>query len=132
VEPYSHAIAALALWALLMLVLSMLSASGRAPEGRCACGQPKQDYADPVYRRDRAFKNAIEASGPFIAVTLAAMLIGASPFVVNLLASVFVVARLAMAVVHIATEIKPLRSVLWMIGFFSVIAQAVVVLLAAF
>ncbi len=131
-EIYGHAIASLALWALVMLVLSMLSATGRAPEGRCDCGQPKRNYADPVYRRDRAFKNAIEASGPFIAVTVAAILIGAAPFMVNLLASVFLIARIAMAVVHIRTKIQPLRSIFWAVGFFSVIGQAVVVLLAVF
>lgn len=54
-DAYSHAIASLALWALMSLVLGALSTIGRTAENRCACGQPKRDYSDVVYRRGRAF-----------------------------------------------------------------------------
>ena len=43
--------------------------------------------------------NAIETSGPFIGATVAAILAGAAPFWVNLFASVFIVARVAVAYV---------------------------------
>lgn len=130
-QMYSHAIAALALWAVLVCVLSILSTIGREAENRCACGKPKRDYNDPVYRRDRAFMNAIEGAGPFIAVTVAAMFVGAAPFWVNLFASVYLVARIGMAVVHIATVNQPARSVFFLIGLISILAQAVNVLMMA-
>lgn len=130
--PYAHAIAALALWALLVCVLSMLSTVGRAAENRCDCGKPKRDYSDPVYRRERAFMNAVEGGGPFIAVTVAAMLAGGSVFWVNLFASLYVVARLAMAVVHIKTENQPARSICFVVGLVCIIALAVIVLFAVF
>lgn len=131
-EVYGHAIAALVIWAVMLCVLAMLSTLGRTAENRCTCGSPKRDYSDIVYRRHRAFMNAIEGAGPFLAVTVAAILIGAAPFWVNLFASVYVVARICMAVVHIATVIEPLRSLFFVIGLASILAQAVTVLRAVF
>jgi len=129
---YSHAIAALALWAVLVCVLSMLAAGARGAKKTCACGKPAQDYTDPAYRRERAFMNAVEGAGPFVAVTVAAILIGASPFWVNLFASAYLAARIAMAAVHIGTQNQPLRSVFFLIGLIAVLALAVLVLAAAF
>jgi uncharacterized MAPEG superfamily protein len=131
-EAYGHAIAALALWAVLVCVLSMLSTMGREAENRCDCGKPKRNYDDPVYRRERAFMNAVEGAGPFVAVTVAAIVIGAAPFWVNLFASVYLVARVAMAAVHIGTRNQPMRSVFFVIGLLAVLAQAAMVLGAVF
>lgn len=122
---YNHALLALAIWALLSIVLSGLSTVGRTPENRSDCGKPIRDYASVSYRRERAFANAVEVSGPFIAATLAAILAGASPFMVNLLASVFVVSRIAMAVVYIRTENQPLRSITFLIGWVCMIGLAI-------
>lgn len=130
--PYSHAIAALALWALVMIVLSMLSIVGRTPENRCDCGKPKRDYSDPVYRRERAFANAIETSPAFMAATMAAILAGGSPLWVNILASVFLLARLAMAFVHIRTENQSLRSATFTVGWLCVVLLALTALVAVF
>ncbi len=129
---YSHAIASLGLWAILVSVLAALSTTGRTAENRCDCGKPKRNYDDPVYRRERAFMNAVEASGPFIAATVAAILIGAAPFWVNLFASAFIVARICMAVAHIATTSHPMRSLFFMIGLLCILAQAVLAIGAAF
>lgn len=128
---YSHTIVSLALWSVLIMVLGALSTVGRSAENRCDCGKPRRDYGDAVYRRERAFMNAIETSGPFIAASVAAMLAGASPFWVNVLASVFVVARLAMAVVHIRTTNQPMRSAFFGIGLFCVLGLAVIAIFAA-
>ncbi|MCX7566250.1 MAPEG family protein [Sulfitobacter sp. F26169L] len=129
---YSHAIASLALWALLVVGLSLNSTRGRTAENRCGCGKPKRDYSDPAYRSERAFMNAVETSGPYVAATLAAMLAGASPLMVNILASVFLVSRLVMAFVHIRTENQAMRSVSYVIGWFCIIITAVLAVIAAF
>jgi uncharacterized MAPEG superfamily protein len=129
---YSHAIASLAFWAILVTVLGMLSTIGRSAQGRCDCGKPKRNYDDPVYRRERAFMNAVETSGPFVAATGAAILIGAAPFLVNLFASVFIVARVAMAFIHIKTTNQLMRSVMFMVGVICVLSLAVMAILAAF
>jgi uncharacterized MAPEG superfamily protein len=128
---YSHAIASLGLWAILSIILSGVSLRGRTPEGRCDCGKPKRDYTDRVYRADRAFMNAVENSGPFVAATVAAMLAGAAPFWVNVFASVFLVSRIAMAIVHIGTENQPLRSAMFVIGWVCMIALALMAVVAA-
>lgn len=113
--PYAHALAALGGWAILMFALLIASAAGKA-RARTPSGHPVRDYSDPAYRRSRAFQNAIEITGPFLAALLAALLTGASPFWVNLLASLFLVSRIAMAGVHIGTENQPLRSACWFVG----------------
>jgi uncharacterized MAPEG superfamily protein len=128
---YSHAIASLGLWSILICLLAAYSTVGREPENRCDCGKPKRNYSDPIYRRERAFMNAVEGAGPFIAATVAAILIGASPFVVNLLASVFVSARIAMAGVHIWSENQMLRSLFFMIGLLCILGLAGTAVVAA-
>lgn len=129
---YSHAIAALGLWALLNVILGMVSTRGRTAEARCDCGKPKRDYANPVYRADRAHMNAIENSGPFIAATVGAILVGAAPFWVNVLASVFILARVAMAVVHIRTENQPMRSLCFVVGMVCILGLSVMTVSGAF
>ena len=129
---YGHALAALAGFALLMTVLIALSVVGRGDDQRTASGAVKRDYDNPVYRRGRALANAVESAAPFSMATIAAILAGASPFWVNLLASVFLIARIAMAAVHIGTTIQPLRSLLWTVGMVCVIALAVLGVIAAF
>ncbi|MCX7559426.1 MAPEG family protein [Sulfitobacter sp. F26204] len=131
-EAYSHAIAALAIWALLSLVLGAMSTLGRNAQNRCECGLPRRDYSDVVYRRGRAFANAMEMNGPFVAATVAGILAGAAPFWVNILASVFILSRVAMAVVHIGTENQPLRSMTWAIGMLCVFILALMAAIAAF
>ncbi len=129
---YSHAIASLGLWALLNIVLGMLTTRGRTPEGRAECGLPKRDYSDPVYRTSRAHMNAVENSGPFVAATVAAVLAGAAPLWVNIFASVFIVSRVAMAVVHIRTENQAMRSATFVVGWACMIALALMAVFAAF
>jgi uncharacterized MAPEG superfamily protein len=113
--PYAHAIASLGFWALLCVALIPLSVIGTA-RARSDSGHPVRDYSDPVYRRHRALQNAIETSGPFVAATVAAILAGAPPFWVNLLASVFIIARYSTAITHIVSENQPLRSATWAVG----------------
>lgn len=129
---YGHTLVTLALWGLMMIVLSALSTRGRDPARRCDCGKPKRDYSDPVYRRERAFQNAIETTPAFLSVTLAAMLAGASPATVNWLASLFLIARIAMAYVHIQTENQPWRSALFSVGWLCIILLALVAIYAVF
>ncbi|WGH77651.1 MAPEG family protein [Jannaschia ovalis] len=129
--PYAHTLAALALWALLQLGLAGVSTVGKA-RARSAGGLPVRDYSDPAYRRHRAFQNAIETSGAFVAAAVAAMLTGGAPFWVNLLATLFLVARIATAAVHIGTEVQWLRSATWTLGFLCVIGLALIALAGAF
>ena len=129
---YSHALTSLALWALLITVLGGFSTRGRTAENRCDCGKPKRNYDDPWYRSERAFMNAVETSGPFVAATVAAILIGASPFWVNLFASAFIVVRGAMAFFHIRTTNQAARSMCFAAGLFCILALILMTIIAAF
>ena len=128
---YHPALIVLALWALTLIVLSGLSVSGRTDADLCACGTPRRDYASSVYRRHRAFQNALETSAPFLAASLAAILTGVAPVVVNGLCIAFWVSRVAMAGIHIGTTIQPLRSVAFLIGWLCIVGLALMAILAA-
>lgn len=123
-EAYGPALAVLALWGLTMIGLSMNSTRGLTDDNRAPSGKPKRNYADPAYRRDRAFQNAIETSPAFLATLLAAILSGAAPLVVNILAGVFLLSRWGMAYVHIAIENGPARSAFFGVGWLMIILLA--------
>lgn len=131
-DAYSHALASMGGYALLMVILGAMSAAGRTADNRCECGQPKRDYDNVVYRRGRAFMNAVESVGPFVAALIAAMLVGGSPLLVNIFATVFLLARIATAVAHIATTNQTLRSATWAVGVVCTIALAVIAIIGAF
>jgi uncharacterized MAPEG superfamily protein len=99
--PYSHAIVSMAGFALFGLLINPLTAVAKMRKGHAAGGTPAEDYADPVYRFNRAYLNITETMGFFLATTVAAILAGVDPAWVNWLASIFLVSRLLVAVVHI-------------------------------
>jgi uncharacterized MAPEG superfamily protein len=129
-DAYAHAIAALAAWSLLGIAAIILSAAGTSRQ-RAPSGAPVRDYTDPMYRRHRALQNMMETNAPFLAGTLAAILAGAAPFWVNLLASVFIVARVAMLLVHAFTENQPARSACWSVGMLCCLGLGGLTLIAA-
>lgn len=130
VAPYAPTFAAMGVWALLMLVLAWLSSS-RPPRARSDSGHPVAQYDDPAYRRSRAHLNAVETSGPFLAAAVAAVLAGGPAFWVNLLAVLFVAARIGMAVVHIMTENQTLRSAFFAGAMACVAALALLAIVGA-
>ena len=124
---YGHALAAMSGVAVLLLLLSPLSAMRKQASGVTPGAQPAADYSDSSYRWHRTYANLTEAIGPFAAVTLAAILAGANPFWVNLLASLFLVIRLVVTVVHITGVGKPvngMRSFIYIAGWASCLGLA--------
>ena len=116
---YGHAIVSLAVLAIVGLVMAPVSAIGKMKLGLAPGAEPAADYGCRVYRLHRAYLNLSETMGFFVAVTVAAILAGANPFAVNLLASLFLASRLIMAVVHVGGLGKPngsTRSILYMAG----------------
>ena len=98
---YGHALAAIAGVGLLQIVLSPLSALAKWREGLVPGSAPEPDYASRTYRAHRAYGNLTESMGLFVGLCVAAMLAGAAPFWVNVFASVYLLARVVMAVVHV-------------------------------
>lgn len=132
---YSHAFVALVIFTLIILFLAPFSALAKQSKGLAPGATPEQDYSDNAYRLNRAYLNGTETLPAFVTVTLAAILLGVSPFWVNLLASVILVARIVMLVVHIRGLGKPntgLRSILYVIGWASMFVMGIMTLVAAF
>ncbi|MFA3917578.1 MAPEG family protein [Ruegeria hyattellae] len=98
---YSHAIASLVIFTVILLVMSPLTALAKQAKGLAPGATPEQDYGDRAYRLNRAYLNGTETLPAFLTVVVAAILAGASPFWVNLLASLALVSRLLMLFIHI-------------------------------
>ena len=132
---YGPALISLAAVGLFGLMLSPLSALKKQAAGLITGASPSQDYADPAYRWDRAHLNLIETYGYFAGITVAAILAGVSPFWVNLLAVIFLVTRLIVAVVHvrgIGQQANGPRTMIYVAGWFCALALAVLTIYAVY
>ena len=125
---YGHAIVAMAATAILGLLLSPFSALRKTAVGLAPGAQPEADYTSSVYRWHRTYSNLAETMGYFVACAGAAILAGASPFWVNLFASVFFLSRLVLAIVHIKGIGKPdmgIRSFTYVAGWLMCLLLAI-------
>ncbi|WP_299665998.1 MAPEG family protein [uncultured Ruegeria sp.] len=132
---YSHAIASLVIFTLIILFMSPFSALAKAGKGLAPGATPEQDYSDKAYRLNRAYLNGTETLPAFLAVTIAAILLGGSPFWVNLLASLALLARIVMLVIHLRGIGQPhsgLRSVTYVVGWACMVILGLIALVAAF
>ncbi|WP_299945027.1 MAPEG family protein [uncultured Ruegeria sp.] len=132
---YSHAIASLVIFTLIILFMSPFSALAKAGKGLAPGATPEQDYADKAYRLNRAYLNGTETLPAFLTVTVAAILLGGSPFWVNLLASLALLARIVMLVIHLRGIGQPhsgLRSVTYVVGWACMVILGLIALVAAF
>ncbi|MGR3712102.1 MAG: MAPEG family protein [Shimia sp.] len=132
---YGHAIASLAGMVLLWAVLNPLSSIIKEKAGAIPGGAPEADYAQPAYRWYRAYGNLVETAPFYTLAVGGAILAGASPFWVNLLASLVFVSRIAMAYVHckgIGKASGGLRSYLFIFGWACLIALAILTIVAVF
>ncbi|MFD1158266.1 MAPEG family protein [Roseovarius aestuarii] len=130
---YGHAIVAMAATAIFGLLLSPLSAMRKSAIGLAPGCEPEADYSSSVYRWHRAYANLSETIGFFVACVAAAILAGASPFWVNLFASIFFVSRLVLAVIHIGGIGKPdmsARSFLYVAGWLMCVLLAIMAIFA--
>ncbi len=130
---YSHAIVSVALMVVFGLVLSPLSAVKKTGAGLAPGCEPDADYGSSVYRWHRTYVNLAETMGFFVGAVGVAILAGANPFWVNLLASLFFVSRLVLAFVHIKGIGKPdmsARSFLYVAGWLACIILCLMAVLA--
>jgi len=132
---YTHALVSMVGFGLITLVLGPLAAARKAKEGVASGASPTPDYTSATYRLERAHQNATETIGVFVAVTVAAILAGASPFWVNLFASLFFVSRLVHVYVHLngigAANNGP-RTFVFVFGWAMCVLTALLALAAAF
>ena len=132
---YGLALVSLAAVGILGLLLSPLSALKKQAAGMTTGASPAPDYADPAYRWNRAHMNLTETYGYFAGITVAAMLAGVSPIWVNLIAAVFLVTRVLVAVVHVMGIGQPAngpRTIIYVLGWFAALALAVLTVVAIY
>ncbi len=132
---YGHALASVALFAMIVMVFSPLSAIQKGKKGLAPGAEPAADYADIAYRLHRIFENGTDSLAIFAAVTGVAILAGASPVWVNLLASLVLVARVVMIFLHLKAIGSPhngARSVAYVAGWLCMLVLAILGLVAAF
>ena len=132
---YGHAIVALGGTVIFGLILSPLSALKKSAIGLAPGAVPEADYSSSVYRWHRCYSNLGETVGFFAAAVVAAILAGASPFWVNLAASIFFISRLVQAYVHITGSGKPdmgARSFSYVAGWAMCILLSIMAIVAVF
>lgn len=132
---YSHALASLVVFTLITLALSPFSALAKQKAGLAPGATPQEDYAEKAYRLNRAYLNGCETLPAFLTVTLVAVLAGAAPFWVNLLASMALVSRIVMILIHLQGSGKPhggLRSIFYVIGWACMAGLALMALVEVF
>ena len=111
------------LWTILVAAVLPLLATGIAKFGGSGYdnNNPREWETRIEGWRKRAHwahRNHYEAFGPYAAAVLVAHVAHAPQGIVNLLAAVFIAARLAYTAAYIA-DAASLRSVLWAVGFFA-------------
>jgi uncharacterized MAPEG superfamily protein len=113
-----------AYWCVLVAAILPLVWVGYAKSGGSNNQYPREDYEDLTPPRRRAYaahQNAYD-NFPFFAVAvIVAMTLGANPGTVNLLAVLYILARIAHGALYIANK-SSLRSAVYMVGFFLNIA----------
>ncbi|MEI4194681.1 MAPEG family protein [Roseovarius sp. E0-M6] len=133
--PYAHAIAAMAGMGLLTLIMSPLSAMKKTRLGLAPGSSPEPDYSSATYRWHRAYGNAAESTGTFALVTGAAILAGGGAIWVNWLATLYLLSRIILAVVHVRGIGKPdmsIRSFTYVFGWAMCVLLALTAIIAAF
>ncbi|MSU88922.1 MAPEG family protein [Rhodobacteraceae bacterium 2CG4] len=131
---YAHAIVSLALFAVLALALNPWAGIARGRAGLVPGQMPEPDYASRAFRITRSYQNTVEMTGVFAAVVAAAVLAGANPFWVNLLASLALVSRIAMIFVHVQGIGKAnngLRTIFFVAGWAMMLLLALIAAVAA-
>ena len=123
----------------LVLVLSvhiqnLLSAQFKIVRGKQPPGVPAEgNYGDKTFRVYRTHMNSVENLSMFIAALVFAILAGVNPVLVNWLAVIHVAARTAYWGVYyagIGINAPGLRTICFVIGFFSSIALTIAALVS--
>jgi uncharacterized MAPEG superfamily protein len=129
---YGYAIASVAVYAVIAQILSMATGIRKDSVGLAPGAPHAPDYGDPSYRLDRTFMSTMEMLGIYTVIVFAAILAGADPFWINLLASAGMLLRVVSNSVYMRGIGKPyggLRT--YLVSVASVINLAMAVLAIA-
>lgn len=131
-EAYNLTLIALASMSLLVLIQQFIAATAKNVIAKGTAGVPvATGHDDITFRAERAHYNTLENLLPFVLVAGLAVVVGVSPWWANLLAMVFLGARVAHTAVYYA-DLRPIRTLCFFVGFLSNIALGVMALLKLF
>jgi uncharacterized MAPEG superfamily protein len=133
---YGHAVVSVAVYAVIANVLNAAVGITKGSANLAPGGDfDPADYSNANWRLDRTYQNTIEMGGFYFAVVFAAILAGASPFWINLLASIGLLTRLGMIFVYlrgIGKAYGGLRTRLAIIASLANLAMAILAVVAVF
>ena len=98
---YGLAIASVVIYAVIAQILNAATGIRKGAVDLAPGGSHGADYGDPAYRLDRTYMNTIEMLVFYAAIVFAAILAGASPLWINLLATAGMILRVAANVVYL-------------------------------
>ncbi|MEM7257757.1 MAG: MAPEG family protein [Pseudomonadota bacterium] len=134
VQPYSTALICLMILVLAVSAQSFISTFVNLLKREGTPGQIVEgDHQASHWRLYRTHQNSVENFSPFAATVVAGILVGASAGWINMLAVIHLLARLAHWVIY-SKGLGPVasgpRTISYVVGFFSNIVMALVVLFA--
>ena len=121
---YGLAILSVAICALMIQVLNALTGIRKSESGLAPGGSHGSDFSDASYRLDRTYLNSVETLAFFAALVFAAIIAGASPFWVNLLASFGLLLRIGQNYVFVQGIGKPYNGFRTRLATLSAMANA--------
>ncbi len=98
---YGHAIASVLIYALIAQVLNAATGIRKGNDNLAPGASQPQEYDHSGYRLDRTYMNSVEMLTFYAAIVFAAILAGANPFWINVLASAGLVFRVCANVVYL-------------------------------
>ena len=111
IAAYSTAITSLLAFVLIVLLQSALVGAGKAYAGLTPGSNPETDYANALYRSNRSHQNGVEIMAAAAVALFASILVGVSPWWVNLLMALFLILRIIYVVIYAQNIGKPSQSV---------------------
>ena len=125
ITEYGHAIVALLLFVIIVLVQGALVGAGKAKAGLTPGSNPENDYSNALYRLHRSHQNGTEIMAAAAVVMFASIALGVSSWWVNVLMSAFLVLRIAYIFVYSSNIGKPtqgLRTFVYVAGWACIVA----------
>ena len=100
INDYAVGMLSLLAYVVIVLLQSALVGAGKAKAGAIPGSEPPADYENPLYRANRSHQNGVENMAAAAVALFAAILVGLSPWWVNLLMVLFLVFRIIYVVIY--------------------------------
>ena len=135
VTEYGHAIVALLLFVLIVVLRSAMVGAGKAKAGITPGSNPDADYSSSLYRLNRSHQNGVEIMAAAAIAVFVSIALGVSSWWVNVLMSAFLVTRVIYVLVYARSIGKPtqgVRTFTYVAGWACIVALCLMSIYAVF